>query len=72
MFKFDTDRLAKPGNRRITGPLISGRAWMDGGSYGCDKADGVGCGLVEFTLVNNPGFGSVNYSLQAPGGHSHV
>jgi hypothetical protein len=29
---------------------------MDGYA-GCDKADGVGCGLVEFTLINPGGLG---------------
>jgi hypothetical protein len=56
----------------INGPLDSGRAWIQGGDYGCEAANGQNCGLVEFSLFNNPKFGSVNYSLQTPAGHEHT
>lgn len=73
VFKYDGDRTARKGSRTISGKLISGRAWMDGYA-GCDKADGMNCGLVEFTLINPGGLGpyshsSVNYSLQSQGNH---
>ena len=47
VFKFDTDRNPS-GSRLITGPLDSGRTWLQGGEYGCEPANGQNCGQVEF------------------------
>lgn len=73
MFLYRDDPTPQ-GGLTLPGPLYGGVAWVENHPTAVCGSSGVGCGTVEFSLIN-PGTdgvntdSSVNYSLQDQGDH---